>query len=240
MSLIQTNLETEYPETDGKPMGETDVHRWWMAWIFDVLSHRYRGEQVYVSCNLLLYYSEGNPHEFVVPDDFVVKECDPGPRRTFKTWEEGKAPNMAFEVTSRGTRRDDQVYKPQVYAKIGVKELFLYDPTAEYLTPPLQGFRLTDAGQVEIEPDESGSLQSAELEMKLCLEEGQLVMYDSHSGQRLLTEAETERERAAEAEERAAEERERADAERAAREAAEEELRQLRQQLGDGGKDASD
>ena len=104
MSLIQTKLEIEYPETDGKPMGETDLHRWWMARILDLLSYKYRSQHVYVSCNLLVYYSEGNPREFVVPDDFVVKDCDPSPRRVFKVWEEGKAPNVAFEVTSRSTR----------------------------------------------------------------------------------------------------------------------------------------
>ncbi len=27
MGLVQTSIEIEYPETDGKPMGETDLHR---------------------------------------------------------------------------------------------------------------------------------------------------------------------------------------------------------------------
>jgi hypothetical protein len=35
--------EIEYPETDGKPMGETDVHRLWMIRLYDLLKHRYRG-----------------------------------------------------------------------------------------------------------------------------------------------------------------------------------------------------
>jgi len=55
-----------------------------MNWICDVLSYRYRDQRVYVSCNLLLYYSEGNPHDFVVPDDFVVLDCDPSARRVYK------------------------------------------------------------------------------------------------------------------------------------------------------------
>ena len=32
--------------------------------------------------------------------------------------------------------------KRDVYASLGVGEYFLYDPRAEYLTPPLQGWRL--------------------------------------------------------------------------------------------------
>ena len=39
-------------------------------------------------------------------------------------------------------RRVDERLKRDVYASLGVSEYFLYDPRAEYLTPPLQGFRL--------------------------------------------------------------------------------------------------
>jgi len=30
MSLVQTVDQIEYPESDGKPMGETDLHRDWI------------------------------------------------------------------------------------------------------------------------------------------------------------------------------------------------------------------
>ena len=49
-----------------------------------------------------------------------------------------------LEVASASTRRDDERRKRAVYASLGVSEYFLYDPRAEYLTPPLQGFRLQD------------------------------------------------------------------------------------------------
>ena len=84
MSLIQTVDQLEYPESDGKPMGETDLHRDWMYRILDILRLRYRGQRVYVASNLLVYYAEGDPSQFIVPDDFVVMDCDPGRRRTFK------------------------------------------------------------------------------------------------------------------------------------------------------------
>ena len=46
--------------------------------------------------------------------------------------------------TSGSTRRADEQHKRDVYASLGVSEYFLYDPRAEYLAPPLQGWRLHD------------------------------------------------------------------------------------------------
>jgi len=90
MSLVQTvDSLIEYPESDGKPMGETDLHRDWMVRILEILRYRYRQQRVYVASDLIVYYEEGDPTRSVVPDDFVVMDCDPGRRRTFKTWEEG-------------------------------------------------------------------------------------------------------------------------------------------------------
>jgi Uma2 family endonuclease len=224
MSLTQTLKEIEYPESDGRPMGETEVHWKWMVRIHALLTWRYRAQRVHVGSDLLVYYVEGDPRQYVVPDDFVVKDCDPGLRRTFKVWEEGRAPDVVFEVTSQKTRRKDQHKKPEVYARIGVKELFLYDPTQDYLDPPLQGFRFVQGERVPITPDETGGLECRELGLVLRLEEGQLVMEDARTGERLLTEAEAawRQQQAERAAREAAEARARA---------AEEELRRLREQI---------
>ena len=234
MSSVEVVDRVEYPESDGKPMGETDLHRDWMIRILDILRQRYRGQQVYVASDLLVYYEEGAPNKFVVPDVFLVKNCPSGRRRTFKTWEEGCVPDVVFEVTSRSTRRDDEVFKLQVYARIGVKEYFLYDPTSDYLQPPLQGYRLRQGDYMKIVPDDVNALRSEQLDIKIRLEQGELVMIDEATGQTLLSEAETER--AARKAERAAR-----NAERTAREAAEAraagleaELERLRQQLKNG------
>jgi Uma2 family endonuclease len=231
-------IEIEYPETDGRPMGETDLHRRWMIRIIDLLEHRYRDQRVYVSGDLLLYYEEGNPRSFVVPDAMVVKDCDPGERRVFKIWEEKRVPCAVFETTSRKTKNKDASHKTPLYQQLGIAEYFLYDPTADYLRPPLRGHRLGADGYELIVPDEAGRILCQELGLWLRLEDGDLVMYDTESGQRLLTEAEAsnEREHAARERERAAQaayEAERAahEAERAARMAAEAELALLRSKL---------
>lgn len=190
MSLGQTVEPIVYPESDGKPMGETDVHIDWMIRIRDILKHRYHGQRVYVGSNLLVYYEEGQPKKYVVPDDFVVLDCDPGRRRTFRIWEEQRTPDVVFEVTSRSTKREDQKVKPKVYARIGVRELFLYDPTDEYLKPALQGFRLVGGEYSAIEPETSGVLRCSTLSVGLRLEARDLLLIDLKSGQLLPSRAE--------------------------------------------------
>ena len=101
-------------------MGETDLHRLWMTRILDILKYRYRNQRVYAASNLLVYYEEGHPTRFVVPDDFVVLDCDARLRGVFKTWEEQRVPDVVFEVTSRSTSREDWVDKPPVYQRMGV------------------------------------------------------------------------------------------------------------------------
>ena len=245
MSVTRPLAEIEYPESDGKPMGETDLHRHWMNRVYDQLSRRYRGQQVYVGCDLLVYYTEGRVFDVCVPDVFVALGAEPGFRRTFKTWVEGMPPTVVFEVTSQSTRREDEVFKPRTYAKIGVKEYFLFDPTADYLSPPLIGYRLEGEDRGRIAPDTTGALESRELGLRLWLERDELVLADAATGQRLLTDVEASEEEIATAEARiktaeavaaAASERVKAadahvQAAEARMQAAEEEARRLREEV---------
>jgi hypothetical protein len=61
MSLASTTTDIEYPESDGMPMGETDLHIEWMFRLRALMRYRYRGQWAYVASNLLLYYEQGNP-----------------------------------------------------------------------------------------------------------------------------------------------------------------------------------
>jgi hypothetical protein len=107
-----------------------------------------------------------------------------------------------FEITSQSTRREDEVFKPKTYANIGVKEYFLYDPTADYLSPPLIGYRFEGEERGRIVANASGALESRELGITLRLERNELVLADALTSEHLLTEAEAadERAQAAEAE----------------------------------------
>src|ERR1051326_5715528 len=147
MSMRNPQYEAaiEYPETDGKPMAETDVHRQLLMDLIFTLSNFFREDlDVYVSGDLLLYYVEGNPHKCVAPDVFVVRGVSKEQRRIYKLWEEGHPPDVVIELSSRQTWREDWLTKLQLYAKLGVKEYFLFDPEYDYLPEPLIGSRLKD------------------------------------------------------------------------------------------------
>lgn len=191
MSSTILQDQIDYPESDGKPMGETDLHRDWMIRILEIFRRRYAGQKVYVASNLLVYFVEGTPTKFVVPDCFVVLGCDPQPRRIFQTWRERRVPNVVIEVTSRGTSTTDIVDKPVIYERMGVQEYFLYDPMAVYLTPALQGYRLIDGFLQEISSS-NGRLHCETLGVDLLLRDGDLVIVDSASGVEQFTKADAE------------------------------------------------
>lgn len=211
-AVIQVS-QIHYPESDGKPMGETDDHREAMVRHIELLQDYFREQNVYVSGDLLVYYEQGNPRKFVVPDAFVVKNLRPGKRRTYKIWVEGKVPDVVVETTSRRTRAKDTRTKPDLYARLGIKEYFLFDPHQEYLDPPLQGYRLTADGYRRIGSEVDGALTSIELGLRLSVAVGQLQFLRLDTGERLLTGAE------------------RAELERQARRAAEAEVARLRAEL---------
>ena len=114
-------------------------------------------------------------------------DCDPHIREIYKTWEEGKPPMVVFEITSKGTRREDEIQKPPKYALIGVEEYFLYDPKGEYLQPPLAGFRRQGADFQQMAPNQQGVLESAALGVTLELDGRDLLLRDRASGDVLLT-----------------------------------------------------
>jgi Uma2 family endonuclease len=150
--LIPTRKEIEYPESDGKHVGETGVHiNVATLGLMDVIRRFYGGNlNVAVHSNLFVYYVQGDPKRNVCPDLFVAlmvrRDIN---RRTFKVWEEGKGPDAVIEVTSKKTRRADKAKKFELYRDVlKVREYFLFDPFEEYLEPSLQGYRLVE-GQYE-------------------------------------------------------------------------------------------
>lgn len=193
-----------YPESDGKPMAETDYHIDEIIRLRQLLKRFYAGQRVYVSGSLLLYFEQGNSKKSVAPDLFVVKGIDPGQRRIYKLWVERKPPDVVIEVTSKKTKKKDTAVKPPLYSQLRVAEYFLFDLTRDYLDPPLQGHRLSGDRYEPIAADSEGALMSEQLGLRLVAEDRQLALYRLDTGQRLLSEAEArepaeEAQRAAEA-----------------------------------------
>ncbi|MGH8059479.1 MAG: Uma2 family endonuclease [Candidatus Entotheonellia bacterium] len=189
ITTVQTHLF--YPESDGKPMGESDVHIDGLIYLREALRDYFRDDpQVYVAGNMFLYYEEGNPSACVAPDVFVVHGVAKAERRTYKLWEEGQPPTVVLEITSRGTRLEDLGTKRALYAMLGVREYFVYDPLGEYLRPPLQGYQLQEGEYQRIAPASEGVLVSQILGLELWVEEGRIRVVNPATGERLLTPAE--------------------------------------------------
>ncbi len=183
----------EYPESDGKPMAETDIHRRVIFDVGNMLTSRYRGrEDTFVGGDLMMYYVEGAPNVSVSPDIFVAfgPPREP-PRRVWKTWEEGKLADFVLEVTSKGTRRKDEE-KRRLFERLGVAEYWQHDPTGEYMPAILKGQRLNAAGAYETiplvaKPDGTLRGESKVLALHLCLDEGRLRLFDPATDEFLVT-----------------------------------------------------
>ena len=154
-----------YPESDGKPMAESELHLEEMVYVWQSLKRRFKAEpDVFVGANLFLYYRKGDPRAVVAPDSFVVKGVPkrlPGNRRrkTYLLWEEGKVPCFVLETTSASTRREERD-KREIYEQLGVDEYFQFDPEGEYLEPRLQGLHLVGGHYYPVPPQPDGSLLS--------------------------------------------------------------------------------
>ena len=144
----------------------------------------------------LLYYEEGNPRASVAPDVFVVVGAKPGLRTSYRLWEEPKAPDFVLEVTSRTTRREDQGKKRELYRTLGVTEYWQYDPTGDYLHPPLQALELVGGEYRRLAgrrlADGTLALASEVLKLEVRLTRRGLRFHDPRTGRDLPTLAETD------------------------------------------------
>lgn len=184
-----TTRDPLYPDSDGKPMGETEYHILAITHLYDVLRPWFHArEGFHVAANMLLYFEQGNPAAVRGPDVMVSKAVrGKHLRRSFRVWEEGVAPAAIIEVTSAATKDEDQFEKPAVYARLGVKEYFLFDPIGEYLRPRLQGFRLVKGVYAPMKSRRADRLSSRELGLDFATEPHLLRVVDPKAGSRLPT-----------------------------------------------------
>jgi len=199
-TVIHPATEIYYPDSDGQPMAGSDFQREPLIYAVESLRiHFRRREDVYVSGNMFLYYEEGNPKAVVAPDVFVVIGAPNRDRYSYKLWQEPKGPDFVLEITSKSTRTEDRGPKRGIYALLGVSEYWQYDPTGDYLQPPLQAFRLVEENYWPMPaatlPDGSRVMHSAVLGLELRLENGILRFYDPLTGQKLLSHEEAEQAR---------------------------------------------
>lgn len=240
-----------YPSADGKPLAETYLHLNAIIAILKALQFHLCGQQATVLADQFLYYSQGYPRLRVAPDVMVIFNVAPGGRDNYKIWEEGEIPSVIFEVTSPGTRQEDQHHKHWLYQQMGVQEYWLFDPKNEWIEGQLRGYQLGPSRTPDGDPCEAylpiTDNQSAVLGLRLEVCGPLLRFFNEATGQWLpmpdeigdvLAErdrAAAERDRTATERDQAAAERDRAaaerDQERQAKEAALAELAELRERL---------
>ena len=183
---------SDYPESDGKPMAETPLHRRATIDATSPLEDFYRERSdVFVGSDMFVYYVEGDLKRSVVPDVWVAFGVPKLPeRRTWLTWLEGKGPDFVLEITSKSTKREDEVKKKRLYEELGVREYWQFDPTGDYLDPILKGRVLGSEGNYLdlVLKERDGVLRHASLlGLELCLEGERLFYFDPARNIRLLT-----------------------------------------------------
>ena len=108
-----------------------------------------------------------------------------------------------LETTSESTAEKDK-NKRKIYAQLGVAEYFQFDPFGEYLSPPLQGFRLVKGRYEPVRPNPTAPSKPT-LGVLFRAEGKRLRLTDAMTGALLL--------RREEVDEKAEAEKQRADAE---------------------------
>ncbi len=192
----------------------------------------------FLSSNTILCYDPTDLNVRVAPDVYLAVGVDAQAirrRRLYLPWEAGKPPDLAVEVASASTARQDVTAKRQIYARIGVAEYWRFDPTGgDYYGQELAGERLIAGAYQPLrltrEPDGVLKGYSAVLGLYLCWARQLPRLYDPAAESYLESWQEVAAARlVAESERDAAEAR--ATVEQAARLVAEERVRQLEAEL---------
>ncbi len=224
--------EIDYPTSDGRPLGETDAHRDLILELIESLKYYFLGQpNTYVTGDLLLFYEEGQPKRFVVPDVMVIPGVPHRRRDHYKLWKEGAVPVCVIEVTSRSTRSEDMGFKKGLYEFLGVQEYLMVDPLKEYLNPSVRLFRRHEEMLMPV-VEKPLRLLSLGLEARLT-EEG-FRLWDPAKDQ-FLPNLEEQRELGTREAARAAQEAARATQEAARADQAEAEVKRLRKLLEERG-----
>lgn len=161
-------------------MGETDPHRDMIVDLIEALKAYYRPQpNVYVSGNLLVLYDPADRNAHVSPDVFIVTDVPQRKRDNYPIWEEGKAPDLVIEVTSKTTKDRDTGFKKDLYEKLGVREYMLFDPRNEYLKPRFQVFRLQAGSYVPVLVQESVGYTSLTFGLLFRVVQDQLRVFET-------------------------------------------------------------
>ena len=155
--VMRPAAAVDYPYCDGRPMAESEAQLRAILYLVSALYARFRDrDDVYVGGDMFVYYEQGNPEAVVAPDVFVVMGApkrEDDPRLSYRLWEEPKGPDFVLEVASRSTWAKDRDRNRALYARLGVQEYWLYDPTGERIRSRLRAMCLESGEYRELAPE---------------------------------------------------------------------------------------
>jgi len=136
-----------FPESDGQPMAETYPNVLQMLDLLTTLETLFdvqgRAGSTTVGANQFVYYNPANGRDNISPDVYAVFDVPPHNPPKWRTWVQGKFPDIVFEITSPSTQYNDLSDAPggkrARYALLGAREYYIYDPQQE-MAPPFLGF----------------------------------------------------------------------------------------------------
>ncbi len=157
---------SSFPESDGKPMAETYPNVLQMVDLLQTLpalfARQGRGGTT-VGGNQFVYYNPANGRDNISPDVYVAFNRPLPPPPKWQTWIEGGFPDIVFEITSPSTQRQDLSLSPKgkrtLYARLGAREYYVYDPQGE-MDPVVQGFERRGDRLEPLPPTVNGGVYS--------------------------------------------------------------------------------
>ena len=201
MPTLLSQVDVEYPESDGQPMAENETHYLLLTTVKSNLEILFKDDpNVFVAGNLLWYPVEGNNTIRVASDVFTVfgrpkrlmVDGEEVLRGSYRQWEEGGiASQVVFEFRSPGNRAGELEEKLDFYERYDVEEYYLYDPVRNVL----RGWLRQDGRLVEI--DEIDGWRSPRLRirfertiksLRICYPDGQPFLTDVEREEQLLWE----------------------------------------------------
>jgi Uma2 family endonuclease len=182
-TLIPTDSEITYPDSDGQPMADNTKQFRWIVTIKENLDLLFaENPDVFVAGDLLWYPVQGRPDIRVAPDILVAFDRPKRDRGSYKQWKEANIPpQVVFEILSPGNTVIEMSRKLVFYGHHGVSEYYIYDPDRVNLGGFIRG---DDKALVEI--DEIQGWVSPLLGIRFELGEADLVIYRP-DGERFLT-----------------------------------------------------
>ena len=170
-----------FPGTDGKPMADTERNQREMFDTMFALRQPLEPLGHHVGGNLIIYYNPENGLDHLSPDVFVALDRDARLRESWKTWLEGKFPEVVVEIASPSTQQRDLGEKLARYGALGAREYYIHDPERR-LQPAFRGYQAAGGVLLPVPNPSGASIRSGVLGLELRVVDGWLRVIDPASG----------------------------------------------------------